>query len=287
MAEIGVIHLVRAANGVEPFRRFLESYTQHRGALRHDLLIVFKGFGGEHELGEYRRLLEGFSYQQILASDTGYDVESYFVAANTFHNRFYCFLNSFSVILDDHWLTHLYEHVSSKDVGLVGATGSGTSWYSQVVENRHALKTMAVYRGPIGRLRLWLRMYYYSFHFERFPNYHIRTNGFMIARNLFLHIHRPRRSTKLAMYLFESGKHSLTNQIRRVALQTLVIGRDGRAYTPDTWWESNTFWQNNQSNLLVADNQTNKYTCADIGEKWRLAKTAWGTHAHVGEPRRR
>ena len=75
----------------------------------------------------------------------------------------------------------------------------------------------------------------------------------------------------------------MTNQIRRMGLQTLVIGRNGRAYAPDEWCKSNTFWQNNQSNLLVADNQTIKFARADIEEKGRLAKIAWGAYANVGE----
>jgi hypothetical protein len=282
---IGVIHLIWGPCGIETFHAFLQSYIKNPAGLEHELILIFNGFPSEKEILEYKSLLKNFHYSSLFIKEPGFDISSYYIATNAFHYDFYCFLNSYSVILDKDWLTKLYHYASQEHVGLVGATGSGTSWHSQLLENRDDLKTMAVYRGLMGRMRLILRIHFYTAYFDPFPNYHIRTNAFMIARDLFLHIHRPRRSTKLATYLFESGKNSMTKQVHRMGLQTLVIGRNGRAYAPDAWWESNTFWQNDQSNLLVADNQTNKYVRADIKEKWRLAKTAWGAHANVGEPR--
>jgi hypothetical protein len=61
---------------------------------------------------------------------------------------------------------------------------------------------------------------------------------------------------KLSAYKFESGKESLTNQVRNLGLRVLVVGRDGQAYDPEHWHRSNTFWQSREENLLVADNQT-------------------------------
>src|SRR5665213_1673531 len=44
-----VVHLVRAANGIEPFRAFLESYVRHPAGLQHELVLLFKGFSSDRE----------------------------------------------------------------------------------------------------------------------------------------------------------------------------------------------------------------------------------------------
>jgi hypothetical protein len=56
----------------------------------------------------------------------------------------------------------------------------------------------------------------------------------------------------------------------------LVVGRDGKAYKKEDWNKSNTFWQDNQENLLISDNQTNKYSRAYSKERMALSLLAWG-----------
>ena len=129
MKELCVVHLVRAHNSIELFRRFLESYRQNPGAIEHDLLIVFKGFGQPQDTAEYRELLAPFRYATLDVSDEGFDITAYFAAVNRYseHYRYFCFLNSYSVILDYNWLRKLHENISKPGVGLVGATGSWNS----------------------------------------------------------------------------------------------------------------------------------------------------------------
>jgi hypothetical protein len=119
----------------------------------------------------------------------------------------------------------------------------------------------------------------YKPHFDPFPNYHIRTNGFMISRDLMRKIKYPSIVSKLDAYRFESGKHSLTKQIMSMNLSVLVVGKDGKGYEKEEWFKSNTFWQGDQSNLLVADNQTNRYLSSDINVKRHLSQSAWGDQA--------
>lgn len=65
-------------------------------------------------------------------------------------------------------------------------------------------------------------------HFDHFPNYHIRTNGFIIACDTMLKIHRGSLLTKMGAYRLESGKNSITKQIERMGLKSVVVGKDGR-----------------------------------------------------------
>jgi hypothetical protein len=104
MAEICVVHLIRAQNGIEPFKRFIESYTEYHGGIDHDLVIIFKGFTNREHIAEYRELLKSFSYKPLFVRDFGFDVRAYFSAVNTFDYKYFCFLNSYSYLLDQEWL---------------------------------------------------------------------------------------------------------------------------------------------------------------------------------------
>ena len=49
MADLALVHLVRKANGPEPFRRFLESYRAVDAGAPHDLVLLLKGFASQQE----------------------------------------------------------------------------------------------------------------------------------------------------------------------------------------------------------------------------------------------
>ena len=62
-------------------------------------------------------------------------------------------------------------------------------------------------------------------------------------------------------------------------MRVLVVGRDGNAYAPEQWPASATFRLGTQSNLLIADNQTDLYDSSDEVEKKILSEYAWGNLA--------
>jgi hypothetical protein len=115
--------------------------------------------------------------------------------------------------------------------------------------------------------------------FPPFPNPHLRTNAFMASRDVLRRVKRGPLRLKLSAYKFESGKDSLTNQVRAMGLRVLVVGQDGEGYDPENWHLSNTFWQSREENLLVADNQTELYMSADPVTRAELAQYAWGDRA--------
>lgn len=114
---------------------------------------------------------------------------------------------------------------------------------------------------------------------DPFPAPHLRTNAFMLRRQLMLGLKAGRLRTKLDAYMFEGGRDGLTGQILRRGLKALVAGRDGNAYAPEEWPASETFWQGEQSNLLVADNQTRDYACGSTRQRTFLSRFAWGYEA--------
>ncbi len=287
MKELCVVHLVRAHNGTEPFKRFLESYRKNPGGIEHDLLIVFKGFKDPRATEVYRALLATLPYLSLEISDEGFDITAYFAAFRNFSEqyRYFCFLNSHSEILDETWLNKMHKHIIHPDVGVVGATASYQShrgwlplWIAlPVIIKEHILihrkenifeKFIWVFRSSFQRLR-------FNQHFDPTPNYHLRTNAFMISGELMKKIECPPLKTKWDSYKFESASNGFSKQIFNMGKKIIVVGRDGVGYDKEEWDKSRTFRYGDQENLLVADNQTQEYQGASIKRRRYLFKTTW------------
>lgn len=306
--ELCVVHLVRALNGIEPFRRFIVSYQQNPGGIDHDLLVIFKGFNSQDEKEEYLKLLATFQYITLDVPDIGFDITAYFTAFNRYsaEYRYFCFLNSFSEILDNEWLSKLHKHISRPEVGLAGATGSCESRRSQAFSWRDILdiarQHYSLHKGKpfLKRARLsgngaWKQCqmvgawdyflsvdvwdYYLSQAcFDSFPNYHLRTNAFIISGQVMSGLKFPSIQNKTDAYRFESGKSGLTKQILQQRKKVIVVGRDGHGYEMDAWNTSKTFRQSEQENLLVADNQTREYQEGSPEKRSYLSSITWGEY---------
>ena len=127
-----------------------------------------------------------------------------------------------------------------------------------------------------GHVAGWLRLKACELCFDPFPNAHLRTNAFMVRRELFLKVWPRGVLTKRGAYTFENGRSNFTKRVRRLGLSALVVGRDGNAFEVTHWAESNTFRSSQQENLLIADNQTRNYQEATSQTQEWLAKRAWG-----------
>lgn len=289
-----VAHLVRQLNGVEPLRRFLAAYRRFDGGLEHDLLLLCKGFEGERLPPEYLEALAEHRYRTIYLNDEGFDIAPYFAAVRATDYPVYCFLNSFSEPLDPAWLRKLHAGLQAPGVGLVGATGSWASLFSlgQLQCRRRSaydglfpadvpptppaqsgLGWVQAVRHQLGIIRYLARL---RRQYAPFPAAHIRSNAFMMRRETMLTIKPGTIQTKEDALNFESGRRSLTAQVRSAGLAALVVGRDGAGYPAERWPESETFWQADQGNLLVADNQTLDYARGDRAHRRFRAAYAWG-----------
>jgi hypothetical protein len=293
VAEIGVVHLVRRKNGLAPFERFLDSYQACPAGVPHDLVLIFKGFTFGRGTQDYDRLLVNVPHRRIYLADYGFDLRPYFKAVAMLEHRYLCFLNSFSRILERDWLAKLYDCAMVKGVGVVGATASYQSFCNP--ERDRLLQEMTLparirwrmghvfkdrdprqiaQRGGawlLGELGLWDPARY----FPLFPNHHVRTNAFMASRETLARVRIGPVIFKMSAYLFESGRNSLTNQIMRLGLRPLLVGRDGMGYEKEQWHQANIFRQGNQENLLVADNQTDLYARSDAAFRAELSAFAW------------
>jgi hypothetical protein len=209
------------------------------------------------------------------------------IAAKSAQADYLCFLNSYSVLLDEDWLSKLQCHIKRPEVGLVGATGSYESHYSANLGFLRKLPpgvqpSRSLLRRWAGRYLLRRRVSWSKRWFAPFPNYHVRTNSFVLLRERMLAFGDLPLQSKGDTYIFESGKQGLTQRLLGMGLEVLLVGRDGKAYTKEQWPESYTFRMGNQENLLVADNQTQVYQEADEATRAEMSERTWGRRTATG-----
>jgi hypothetical protein len=254
--EITVIHLVWAPLGEKSLRQFLGSYHAHPAGLEHRLLIVYNGFysGDDERLRACRAALGDTTHEDLVLDRPVIDLEGYRQAALTVSGGDVCILNSHSRVRSDGWLS-LLRRARRQGIGMAGASGSYESTYSSALP----------WRKPLLR-----------HDFPPFPNPHLRTNGFLIDRDLLLSLYREPITSKRAALRLENGRQSMTRLIAELGDEVRVVGRDGAELGPEQWPDSGGFRSGTQENLLVADNRSDQFDRADPRLRQILQRKAWG-----------
>jgi hypothetical protein len=297
-----LVHLIWAPIGTAPLRRFLDSYTRHASGAQHRLLVLYNGFQRGQDTAPWQAELSGIAHEVLDIPAPVQDLDAYRYAAERVPAKRYCFLNSYSVVQTDGWLGFLEAALMKPDVGLAGATGSWASLsshmryglhlggpYAQLFDdhafNARVFRSLASETQPsrsllgriaTGRIATALEVPRILTGFHPFPSHHLRTNGFMVDRDVWKSVRiRPLRR-KLDAHLMESGRHSVTRQVEAIGQKAVVVGRSGDIYEQHDWARSGTQWQGEQENLLIADNQTEAYENAGQAVRKVLSSFAWG-----------
>ena len=249
------------------------------------MIILFNGFTTENDAIEFINSIEESNIIcKILFTKEKLDITSYFDAATKIKSDYILFLNTYSILLTDNWCKIYFDNIIKPNVGVVGSTGAFGD-FSHTDDYYLRLKNMNIFKLNFIDLK---KIIYFRFNY--FPKVlpHIRTNAFMINRDLFLSLKylkvRPLflnyfislRKSKLTSLCFEHGNNSLTNQILARGLKPIIVGKNGISYEVNEWKTSNTFWINKQDNLMISDNQTKKYDFADLESKNFMKYSAWG-----------
>ena len=218
LPDLAVVYLNRAKTEAEQAGRecFMKAYQRFRPVVPHELYVVNKGFAAE-QLYEQYMLFKDLAPRFINVDDDGFDLEAYRKAALQIEEPIIFFMNTHSEPLQHGWLDKVYAaFTSSSQIGLVGCSGS--------LETHHPFLPG----------------------FPGYPNYHVRTNGFMIARQDYLDITEGRPlENKLQAYQFEAGRLSMTWMIQSSGRRALVVGKQG-AVRPQILWRSGIFRSRNQ-----------------------------------------
>lgn len=319
---IAVVHLVWGPLGPAPLQRFLDSYRRHSAGIEHELVIIFNGTDSDTRRS-FEPVLAGTPHETVVLERPVQDLEAYVFAAGRVPHERLCFLNSYSEILADDWLAKLDAALGQPDVGIAGATGSWTSIcsmflhalrlpgpYRRTLPSRGELRrhmydiesqlgqeregTLPQEGTTSGKAPLSFKLASIArtlrlvpeqlFLFEPFPAHHLRTNAFIVERELFASLRTRPVRRKVDAWVMESGRESFTRQVQRRGLRTLVVDREGRTYDQESWPLSQTFWQDGQQGLLVADNQTRAYQLGSIERRRLLSGLAWAEAANPVAP---
>ena len=252
------MHLVWGPLGTEPVRTFAEGYREHAPGTDHRLILLLNNVADRGVRDACQATAEELGGELLETPEPQLDLAAYYEAARRIEADRLCFLNSYSTPLIPGWLATLAAPLAQQNVGLVGASGSYESF-----------STNAPFVARPYRAR----------QFPRFPNPHVRTNAFILGRELMLELAWGPIRTKLDAWKLESGWQSMTRQVWSRGLSTLVVGRDGRAYGPEELYESATFRRGSQPNRLIDDNRTREFEQAPPRRRQRLFALAWGKRA--------
>ena len=293
-----VVHLVWGPLGRAPFETFVDSYARHDAGMAHDLVLLFNGVA-DADLDAYRVRAAGLAPREIVLEEPHMDLAAYVAAARRLDHDRVCFLNSYSEILVARWLRLLADGLERSGAGAAGATGS---WASPLSYNLFQLGLSRTYAGrlrdrraareafwelratqPHGPVRHWLHTAWrtprHGRGTGRFPAVHLRTNAFLVDRKRLLSLDMEPARTKWDTYRLESGRRSITAQLRAAGSAPVVVDARGVARPPEEWHRGDVLWQADQDDLLVADNVTRLYAGATRRQREILAGFAWGAAA--------
>jgi hypothetical protein len=112
--------------------------------------------------------------------------------------------------------------------------------------------------------------------FSVFPNPHIRSNGFMVRREMLSGWQVSDIQTKLDACAFESGMESLTNRVRKAGYAAVTVDRFGEGFDVNDWPRARLFRIMDQGGLLISDNQTKQYAEMSEGARAAHRRMTWG-----------
>jgi hypothetical protein len=301
-----VIHLVRAANGIDSLREFAAALRAHPPGIEHELVLAMKGFASVAEAAPYIEEVADLAPTIEFFPDIGLDLGLLFAAMSRLRRGRYCFVNSHTRPVVAGWLAKLDAALALPDVGMVGATGcwqSPHSWltysmglpsfYRSVLppirETRKLLleidlEQLGVERRSTldalrTRLQLISQMPEELLAFEPFPVPHLRNTMLMFGHETLRRLRLFAVRSKFDTYALESGSANMVGQLARMGLRALVVDSAGAVYEPGEWYRSATYCQGRQERLLSIDNRTLSYERGGPERRRVLSALAWGLHA--------
>ncbi len=307
-----VVHLIHKMYFPRKLREFAAAWRAHPPGCDCELVFLVKGFVSPTQARPYLEEVADLAPRIVFVPDRGFDMGSYLEAAANLRRHRYCFVKSQSRPLADGWLAMLETALRGPGVGQVGATGAWTSAHSWMLymtglpsAYRTLLPPREEVRGLVWQVQLEqgsleqrsalhsLRMRLRTlpnvpdelFVFAPFPTPHLRTTAFMVTHAALNELSLFETPTKIDTLVLESGRPSITNQLARIGLSSLVVDRGGAVYEPDRWHLSRTFQQGDQEGLLVAENHTDRYAAGDLSLRRFLSSCAWGDLADPSLPR--
>jgi hypothetical protein len=307
-----LLYLMHRAYCPDSLREFAAAWRANPPGCACELTFLAKGFASPAQAKPYLDEVADLAPRIMFVPDRGFDLGSYLEAAARLRRHRYCFVKSQCRPLVYGWLAKLDAALDRSGAGQVGATGTWTSthsWalhttglpsaYRELLPSRRAIRELmgeiqaeqdsgerpSIGRSVQMRLRTLPNVPKELFGFAPFPTPHLRPAACMITHAALTELRLCETSTKPDALALESGRGSITNQLERIGLSSLVVDRAGVAYEPGRWPFSRTFLQGDQEGLLVAENHTDCYAAGDLARRQLLSRCAWGALADPSPPR--
>lgn len=277
MSNLLVVYLLRKDENYEQnLDSFLSSLNNYGIINSCMLLFLFKGFKCD-EVDAIIKVKNLFKYSHMVIDDHLFDLNSYIECANQYENKYFLFLNSYSILNCGNWLNIYLQAMCGHDSVFIGSSASCEGLgYNPPLLNRINFFGIIEWLGR----SLMRRIYSIRFMFSGavFPNPHIRTNAFLIDRVSFLEYFQlngyPR--SKFQCYLVESGLNSLTKFMIKKSSNVAIVSNKGEVFNVSYWSSANLFRSKfSEDRLIVTDNRTREYDAASIERKARLTWDSW------------
>ena len=280
---LALVYLARGVgNGLDAADAFFTAYKTYPAGCEHDLIVICKGWYDAEERRRLFKMAYDIGAEIVSMPDQGLDFGAYMRIAPSLPHDWVCFLSTNSRPLVKDWLKKMFIVAQgSEDIGLVGPTGSLGSIAGIYVPRISFSGLGSVIQYLVLPLRVAKSLLLYIIKlrdFKSFPNPHIRSSSFMVKTCLFKAFSSVRSipNSKYGAYILESGRRGLSRYILRQGYSIRVVGADGISYEYPQWHESCTFRSGSQSNLLIADRQTDVYKSSDSKARLIVEEVTWG-----------
>ena len=266
MKKIIVIYLSSKYVDAKFLSKFVYKYKKHKSGYRHKLIICFKNLL-EDELKKRLKKLKNIKCEIFIDPSNKNDHEwgSIKRICEINKKKYIFFLNDYSYPVCNNWLKIITGKIKFNRI--IGCSASNSSHLSNAFY-RH--KNDSYLSAIITILK-------YLIFVPRFPNPHIRTNGFLIhAKNYLEFIQNKKIDSKFESSLLESGNNSFTNYFIKKGFEVVVVNNKNKIFYKDEWKSSETFSFRNQSGIIISDNQIRKYFKLDKKNKLKNSYKCWG-----------
>ena len=280
MTNIGLIYLARINKNIiqseEKINTFLKSFKKYDKGINCNLYFFIKSKSNYKISRKLIKIINSHKFKIHTIDDESFDVYSYFEIAKKLDEEYLCFLNTSSEILSNFWLKKLYLCVQKKNVGMCGCTGSKYGWDFRF-STKYLVSKQDFLLYPFVIIKKFLSTLIRIQGYTKNNFYHLRTNAFIIKKDLYIDYFKNKKKPffKFQAHLIESGKISLSQYIKNKGLKLYIVGKNGINYDILDWKLSNTFRFNNQTNLMILDNQSKFYLNASEKLKRKLEAASW------------
>ena len=246
-------------------KNFLYNFKKYQPGHPHELIICFKNLS-KLEKKKRLKLIKDPKIEIFNDKDNSNDHEwgTLKRLCKLKKNRAIFWMNDHAYPEKKNWLKIIMKHYKKKR--FLGTSGSCSSHYSN-----------SFYRQEKENiLQVFFKIIYFFFTVPKFPNCHVRTNGFLIKSSEFLKfIENKLTNSKLKSFLIESGYNSLTNFFLKKKYKVFIINSNGKKFSLNKMRKSNTFAYADQKNFLISDNHIRNYLKFSNNDRLVKSKQVW------------